>query len=258
MTGRVDVPAEAAAALLIVREYFATSLVAVYLHGSAVAGGLRPHSDVDLLVVIERAMTAEMRKRLLAGLLRISGRYPSDPDGRRPLELIVFARADLAAPLDPARCEFVYGEWLRHEFEAGAIPAPVRDPELTLLLAQARREAVALVGPGAAELLPVVPRSNIHRAIGELLPVLIESLAGDERNVLLTLARMWRTLVTGEFVAKDVAADWAGARLPFEQAAVLADARAFYLGEREEDWNARRQAIRRTVNSLRDHVMANL
>jgi hypothetical protein len=40
---------------------------------------------------------------------------------------------------------------------------------------------------------------------------------------------MWRTLVTGEFVSKDVAADWAVARLPAIQAAVLADAREIYL-----------------------------
>jgi len=50
-------PAEALAALRIVEDLFEVSLLAVYLHGSAVSGGLRPQSDVDLLVVTGQPMT---------------------------------------------------------------------------------------------------------------------------------------------------------------------------------------------------------
>lgn len=252
------IPSEADKALLIIKKQLAKSLLAVYLHGSAVAGGLRPHSDVDLLVVIDQPLTPEAREHLAAELMMISGRYPFDPDGRRPLELLVFLRTDLAAPPYPARCEFIYGEWLRHDYARGEIPKPVYDPELTLVLAQSRQEAKPLLGPNASELLPAVPRPDIHRAIGDALPTLIDTLQGDERNVLLTLARMWRTLMTGEFVSKDVAANWATARLPAEQAAILDDARAAYLGKGEGDWQNRQQDVRRTVNSLHDHVLANL
>ena len=258
MSCLLTVPFEADKALLSFQKRLAKSLVAVYLHGSAVVGGLRPHSDVDLLVVIDQPMTSEVRECLAADLMMISGRYPSDPDGRRPLELIVFLRADLTASLYPARSEFIYGEWLRHEYEMGEIPKPVCDPELTLVLAQSRQEAIPLVGPSASSLLPTIPRSDIRRAIKDALPALIETLEGDERNVLLTLTRMWRTLVTGEFVSKDVAADWAAARLPAEQAAVLADAREAYLRIREEDWRNRQQELRLTVRSLHDCVLANL
>ncbi|WP_340618992.1 aminoglycoside adenylyltransferase family protein [Xenorhabdus entomophaga] len=251
------IPPEANKALLIIQKRLAESLVAVYLHGSAVVGGLRPFSDVDLLVVIDQPMTSEIRECLTADLMRISGRYPSDPDGRRPVELIVFLRADLVASLYPARSEFIYGEWLRHEYEMGEIPKPVCDPELTLVLAQSRQEAIPLVGPNAS-LLPVISRSDISRAIKDVLPDLIETLQGDERNVLLTLARMWRTLVTGEFVPKDVAAGWAAARLPATQAAVLADARETYLRGCEEDWRNRRQELQITVSSLHDCVLMNL
>ncbi len=254
----VNIPSEAEKAVLIVRRLLAESLVAVYLHGSAVAGGLRPRSDVDVLVVIDRPMAPEVRECLAANLMMISGRYPFDLDGRRPLELIAFLRADLAASLYPARSEFIYGEWLRSEYEAGAIPKPVCDPELTLVLAQSRQEAIPLVGPSAGSLLPEISMSDIRRAIEGALPVLLGTLQGDERNVLLTLARMRRTLVTGEFVPKDVAVDWAAARLPSEQAAILADARESYMGIREEDWRNRRRELQLTVNSLRDRVSANL
>src|SRR5690606_18364981 len=79
----------------------------------------------------------------------------------------------------------------------------------------------------------------------QALPALLDSLEGDERNVLLTLTRMWRTLATGDFVPKDAAAGWAVARLPAEHAAVLATARDAYLGIRRDDWSARRQEARR-------------
>lgn len=255
MSGLVTIPSEADEALLSVQKRLAESLIAVYLHGSAVLGGLRPKSDVDLLVVIDQPMSLAVRECLAADLMMISGRYPSDPDGRRPLELIIFLRADLAASLYPARSEFIYGEWLRHEYEAGDIPKPVCDPDLTLVLAQSRQEAYPLVGPSASSLLPTIPRSDIRRAIKDALPALIGTLQGDERNVLLTLSRMWRTLVTEEFVSKDVAADWAAARLPAKQAAVLADARQAYLGIREENWRHRQQELRLTVSSLHDCVL---
>lgn len=254
----MTIPSEAYEVLLIVQKQLAGSLVAAYLHGSAVAGGLRPRSDIDLLVVVDQPITSGVRKSLAADLMTISGRYPSDPKGRRPVELIVFLRSDLTASLYPTRSEFIYGEWLRHEYEMGEIPKPVCDPELTLILAQSRQEAMPLFGPEARSILPEIPRADIHRAIRGVLPTLIETLQGDERNVLLTLARMWRTLVTGEFVSKDVAADWAAVRLPAIQAAVLTNAREAYLRGHEEDWHSRQQELQLTVSSLHDCVMTHV
>ncbi|PJX27804.1 adenylyltransferase [Advenella sp. S44] len=258
MGSLVIVPAEANKALSIVQKRLARSLVAVYLHGSAVAGELRPRSDVDLLVVIDQPMTSEVRRRLVSEFMEMSGRYPFDPDGRHPLEVIVFLRSDLVDPPYPARCEFIYGEWLRHEYEAGENPEPVCDPELTLVLAQSRQEAKPLIGPNANELLPAIAKSEIRRAIRDVLPALVGTLQGDERNVLLTLARMWRTSVTGEFVSKNVAADWAAASLPAEQAGVLVAAREAYLSGCESDWRNRQQELQYTVKSLHDYVLANL
>ncbi|WBB53204.1 nucleotidyltransferase domain-containing protein [Verrucosispora sp. WMMD573] len=47
-------------------------LVDAYLHGSAVLGGLRPASDIDVLVVAARRLTGRERL-LLDGLLATSG-----------------------------------------------------------------------------------------------------------------------------------------------------------------------------------------
>lgn len=241
---------------LLLRE-LAGSLVGVYLHGSAVAGGLRPESDIDLLAVAEKPLSPEIVKALTHGLMELSG-YPPGGNALRPVELIMFLRGELDPPAYPARGEFVYGEWLRGAFEAGNVPGPAADPELTLVLAQARREARPLFGFAVEELLPVIPHSDIRRAIEDVLPALLGTLHGDERNVVLTLARMWRTLATGEFVSKDAAAEWAMERLPAEHAPLLAAVRAAYLGAGGDAVKFGEPEVLRTVECLREQVLREL
>lgn len=249
-------PVEASRALSVVQRWLGNSLLGVYLHGSAVTGGLRPNSDVDLIAVIDQPTTFAVRKHLVTELMGVSGRYPAPLDGPRPLELMVFRSTDLAKLPYPARSEFVYGEWLRDAFEAGEVPEPASDPEFTLLLAQARNEAIALMGPQPTELLPVIPHTDIRRAIGAALPALLGALEGDERNVLLTLARMWRTLVEGDFVPKDVAAQWAIPNLPDKAATLLASAREGYLRRTADDWSAQREEARKVADGLGERVAA--
>jgi streptomycin 3"-adenylyltransferase len=138
------------------------------------------------------------------------------------------------------------------------VPAPAADPEFTLLLAQARLEAKILIGPDPARLLPIIQETGLRRAIGDALPALLDTLEGDERNVLLTLVRMWRTLATGEFVSKDVAAEWAMERLPAGPAALVACAREAYLGRRTDDWQTQQHEVRQVADDLSRRVMAML
>jgi len=247
-------PGEAQRAIPVLERFLGDSLVAIHLHGSAVGGGLRRLSDVDLLAVVDRPTTADIRKRLVAELLTVSGRYPAPPGGARPIELTILLLSDLRPAPYPARVEFVYGEWLRADFEAGTVPEPHAHPGHTLLLAQARGEAKPLRGPALAEILAEIPRTDVHRAMGEALPSLLGDLAGDERNVLLTLARMWYTLTTGDFVAKDVAAHWAAAQLPAEPAALLETARGGYLGTVADTWEGREREARELAALLQSRI----
>ena len=48
------------------------SLFAIYLYGSAVDGGLGPESDLDVLVVVNQALTLHQRQQLAETLLKIS------------------------------------------------------------------------------------------------------------------------------------------------------------------------------------------
>ena len=236
------------------RRVLGDALLAVYLHGSAVSGKLRPQSDIDLLAIADRAMSDDQRHDLLRTLLRISARHPAVPGGPRCIEVMVFLLSDLTENGFPARAEFTYGEWLRDDFEAGEMPIPTRNPEYTLVLAQARQEAVSLTGQCACELLPEISPKRVRQAMGDALPALLSGLRGDERNVLLTLARMWRTAGTGKFVTKDAAAAWAIPQIPDRDAATLDYARRAYRGEIVDEWGSRWDDTLRLAEYLRERV----
>ncbi|ANS66029.1 nucleotidyltransferase [Streptomyces lincolnensis] len=216
----------------------------VYLHGSAVLGGLRPHSDVDVLVVVRRSLTGGERRELLEELLKMSG------NGARPVELIVVVQDDVRPWRYPPTCDFLYGEWLRAGYESGVVPGREVMPDLAPLLTMVLRGDAPLDGPPPADLLDPVPSEDLARAIVAGVPQLMEEVETDTRNVLLTLARVWTTLATGAIRSKDEAAAWAVERLPAPYRPVLERARAVYLGEREEGWDDLRSSVRPCAEHL--------
>lgn len=64
------------AALALVQKILSLDVQALYLHGSAVAGGLRPQSDLDILAVVDVPLSDEQRQDLIAALLSISAPHP--------------------------------------------------------------------------------------------------------------------------------------------------------------------------------------
>lgn len=53
--------------VMLVDGVFGPDAIGIYLHGSSVLGGLRPASDVDVLVVSRRPMDEKQRHTLLQG-----------------------------------------------------------------------------------------------------------------------------------------------------------------------------------------------
>jgi streptomycin 3"-adenylyltransferase len=237
----------------IVRDVLGDAALAAYLYGSAVAGGLRPDSDLDVLVVSGRALSGDERAAIIRRLPPISGRRAIRGPAR-PIELTIVVGPALTPWRYPPSVELQYGNWMRAELERGELPEwPRPDPDVALLVETARRAAVPLLGPPVAAILPPVPRADLVRAMVQSIPVLMPGIeqGDDRRNGLLTLARIWTTLATGEIRSKDEAADWALARLPEQHRPVLAHARAAYLGEEPEDWRALAPQVRPHV----DHVV---
>jgi streptomycin 3"-adenylyltransferase len=242
--------AQIARTVALARDVLGAGLLAVYLHGSAVEGGLRPDSDLDLLFVLARPTTDAERHDLLTGLLRLSGR--GDPSGRaRSLEVTAVVRSDVVPWRFPPRLDLQYGDWWRREIEAGEPdPWTSPNPDLAILLTVARRSGRPLIGPPPGELLDIVPAGDVTRAAVDGIPGLLADLQPDTRNVLLTLARIWATVVTGDILPKGAAADWAIARLGGDHRGVLVLARDAYRDGLVEDWGDRMDAATACASAL--------
>lgn len=215
-------------------------IAACYLYGSATDGGLRPNSDIDVLVVLQRPLDSSERSIIVRRLLALSG---PNTGPVRPIDAMFVLASDVHRWSYPPRRQLLFGEWLRDRFEREDIPGPAADPDLAILLHAARCRSRPLIGPEARTLIAPVPAQAIRDAIVDSLPKLLDDLKGDERNVVLTLARMWTTLASDEVVPKDVAAAWVLERIPPEHRMVMELARDAYLGRVRDDWAARQPDV---------------
>ena len=204
------------------------SVLGIYLHGSAALGGLRPRSDLDLLVVTDRRTRGEEKRRLVEQLLMLSRRP-------RNVELTIVAQPDVRPWLFPPRRIFSTATGFGPSSSEAWKP---EDPDLASLITMVQLADRPLLGPPPAQVLDPVPRSDyVHAIVGGIDGLQLER-GNDTTNDVLTLARVWSTLATGVIRAKDAAADWTLAHLPAEHRDVLSRALAVYLGNEDDVWNA--------------------
>lgn len=239
-SGRIpaDVSAQLVAVCELIERHLGPVLQAIYLYGSAVEGGLKRYSDLDLLVVLTAQPEQTVRCAFMRDLLGVSA-PPGRSDALRALEVTAVVRREVVPWRYPARRELQFGEWLREDILAGVFEPAVSDPDLAVLLTQARQASIALLGLAAGSVLEAVPPADFRRVLSDTLEIWRSpsDWSGDERNVVLTLARIWYSAATGKIVPKDVAADWAMERLSGHHRSVLLDAR-------EATWAAGRTAWR--------------
>ncbi|WP_052460547.1 aminoglycoside adenylyltransferase domain-containing protein [Microbacterium gorillae] len=249
-------PAQVRAVLELLQRVLPSRLLGVYLVGSAVSSRLRPDSDLDILAVTDRSLMPDERTALVRQLFVISG-WSGHPERRaghplRPIELTVLTREDLHDHSDWR--DFQYGEWLRAELEADPAPARAHDPDIVIVIAAALDANRALWGAALESLTPPVSPVRLRDAVAGALPDVVANLSGDERNVLLTLARMLVTVRTGRVVSKDDAAGIVATELTPAHASVLRTAADAYRGTRTDDWPDPEPA-RSLANTLQTMVL---
>jgi predicted nucleotidyltransferase len=230
-------------------------LVGAYLHGSAVLGGLRPDSDIDVVVVSSRRTTGDEKRHMIDLLLSISGRRASLRPGR-PIELDIVVESEIRPWLYPPAFDFHYSELWREQFESGE-PKPWKgttNRDLASAVTMVLLGDKPLVGPPPAEVFDPVPRSDYIDAILRDIRTVDEFLPWDSRNVVLTLPRIWSAVATEAVYSKEDAAGWALPRLPEEHRAVLERARAAYRGEAQNSWDD----IQPQVRAYAGHVVSEI
>jgi streptomycin 3"-adenylyltransferase len=233
----------------LVRELLGPNAIGAYLFGSAVVGGLRPRSDLDILVVSKSPLTSAERRGLVDRIIPIS--WKETPNGmQRGIELTVVVQRDVKPWRYPPKRDFQYGDWLRLALERGEIEASAAksDPDLASLITQVLAADVVLLGRPPAEVFDPMPFSDVLDAIVADVEKWVQNIDDDTRNGILALARIWSTLSTRSLCSKDVAAAWALERLPAEHEPVLARALAIYLSGGEDRWEDVYEDVHRYVD----------
>ncbi|MDT2850296.1 DUF4111 domain-containing protein [Vagococcus carniphilus] len=186
---------------LITKE-LSTILVGVYLFGSSTQSGLKKNSDLDFLVVTLESISEDTRIYLTNELMTFSRKIGDNSDFRY-IELTNVVLKDISPWKHPAYQDFLYGEWLRESFLIGDMSKRDINSDVTIILYQAKSHGLALVG--SKEILPVIPFSDVKKAMNEMVAVVVEEVVEDSANVILTLCRILYTLETKEIVSKDLA-----------------------------------------------------
>lgn len=104
-------PVQVSAVTALLQKILQKQLIGVYLYGSAVLGGLKHESDLDILAIIKGYLNEEHRLILTKQLLELSGK--TGDKNNRPLEVTIISENILSLTEKIPECEYMYGEWLR-------------------------------------------------------------------------------------------------------------------------------------------------
>ncbi len=235
-----EIAAQLASAHTVLARHLGDTLQAIHLFGSAVDGGLKPRSDIDLLITVSSAPDEAAKRALMMELLSVSA-WPGTDDALRALEVTVLAHDQVIPWRYPARRELQFGEWLREDLQAGILEPAMIDHDLAILLTKARQHSVCLFGTPASVFFDPVPQEDFARALVDTISQWNEEAdwLGDEQTVVLALCRIWYSVVAGGIAPKDVAVAWLMQRVPDEHQAILQAARAAYLGTGPDQLPAR-------------------
>jgi predicted nucleotidyltransferase len=213
-----------------VRDVLGDDLVGAYLHGSAALGGLRPGSDLDVIAVSARRLTDGEKQRLASRLAEISKKP-------RSLDFDLVVQSEIRPWRYPPPFDFHYSEWWPGMRDRDT------NPDLAVLIRILLAGGTPLYGPAAATIFDAVPESDFRRTTLGAADEVVRDLEGDTRNVILTLARIWTSLETGEILRKDRAATWVLERLPDDHKPVLERARSLYLEGSRGAWDDARDEV---------------
>lgn len=243
---------QVAAAAGILKNHLTETLNSLHLYGSALQGGLKPLSDIDLLVTVTAPLTETQRAELMTELLSVSA-WPGTNPELRALEITILDISSVKPWRYPARRELQFGEWLRQDILNGIYEPAMTDPDLAILLTKARMHNMPLLNGDAATVFDAVPQTDLKRAFSATLAQwnTSEDWENEECNIILALSRIAYTLTTGHIASKADAAAWLAESVtdPQQQQLLLAARHTYLTGEsfRVSD----KKAISHCILSLR-------
>ncbi len=182
-------------------------LEGTWLVGSAALGDFAARrSDVDVQAVASARLPVAEREQIAAALARHAAACPV-----RGLELVLYAREDLARPGGPAfQLNLNAGPRMEHRVAVD----PDDEPRFWFVIdvAIARQAAIPLAGPAASAALPEPPTELVVAALHEALGWYADH-GGAPAETVLAACRAWAWASDGRWRSKGASARWARERL---------------------------------------------
>jgi len=151
----------------LVRHFFGSDLVGLYLHGSICLDQYVPEvSDLDLMIATHSRMDVDARVRFALSLLSLH-------DDPRPIELSVVRTSDIPPFAHPVRCQFhfssrwapVYAAQLPHDTSCFLLNEDFEDRDMTCHMRLARQSGIALLGPDPDTVFPEISDSDFFSSL---------------------------------------------------------------------------------------------
>jgi aminoglycoside adenylyltransferase-like protein len=199
-------------------------LEGAWLVGSAALGDFAPgRSDLDVQALTRERLPRVERERIAAALT-----HEALPCPVRGLELVLYAREDLAGPDGPTfQLNLNTGPGMEHHLALH----PQDDPRFWFVLdvAIARQAAIRLAGPEASAAFPDPGHALVARSLRDALAWYARH-GGSAAQTVLAACRAWAWAGDGRWRSKGASARWARERLadpqPVERALRLRDGAA--------------------------------
>lgn len=211
-------------------------LVGLYLHGSLAMGCFNlKRSDLDLLAVTQRPMSAKTKRSIVELLLHVSGK-PS------PIEISFLSERDLRPWRYPTPFDLHYSKEWRNRYEEDLMSGQWqkweeerrRDPDLAAHIAVTRRRGIRLCGRPIPEVFPEVPKAHYLDSIVQDFYWAKEHSAEDPVYFILNASRIYMYLKEDCIASKAEAGLWAVGALPEKFCNIVRTALEIYQGNREE------------------------
>ncbi len=104
----IEISNQLSEVLSVIERHLESTLLAVHLYGSAVDGGLKPYSDIDLLVTVAVKLDETTRRALLNDLMEASA-FPGESETLRAIEVTLVVHDDIIPWRYPAKRELQFG-----------------------------------------------------------------------------------------------------------------------------------------------------
>ena len=209
-------------------EAFGASLVGVYLHGSLAMGCFNPGcSDIDLMVVVNRAPTDGVKRRYMDRIVALNEMAPA-----KGIEMSVVLR-DVCRPFvypTPFELHFsaTHLEWYRRDPDDYVRNMRGADRDLAAHFTIIRRRGLALVGPEPAEVFGEVPQADYLDSIWRDVEGAREDVRLDPVYVILNLCRVLAFARDGAVLSKREGGEWGRKNLPAQWRGLVSGALEAY------------------------------